>query len=64
MRIIYWITELIVVLTGINVSLNGLFRINLITDIFKTKDALFIAYIVIGAASVWMFVMAFNKRNQ
>ena len=60
---IYWITELIVILAGVNVSLQGLFDINLVTDIFKTKNALFIAYIVIGVASVWMFVMAFNKRN-
>jgi uncharacterized membrane protein YuzA (DUF378 family) len=63
MRIVYWLAEMIVVLTAISFSLNGLFKINLFLDIFKTDQARFITYIIIGVAALWAFVSSFNRHS-
>ncbi|MEI6420412.1 MAG: hypothetical protein WCO30_02140, partial [bacterium] len=57
------IVEMIVILTAINFSLIGLIHRNLFLDIFKTPDAQFIAYIVIGVAAVGAFVASFNRHS-
>ncbi|MEI7480082.1 MAG: DUF378 domain-containing protein [bacterium] len=63
MRIIYWIAEMIVILTAINFSLIGLIQQNLFLDIFKTHNAQFIAYIVIAVAAIWAFITSFNRHS-
>ena len=63
MRIIYWIVEMIVILTAVNFSLIGIIHRNLFLAIFNTADSQFIAYIVIGVAAIWAFVSSFNRHS-